>query len=536
MSLTDESLLTSPQISSAREQHSPVQVSELGTRIFWSALAIFALAASLIGIKRPMLIDESASIIISSYNLSGVFAHLRLDNSLPLYYVFLHGWTRIFGISEIAARLPSVLFYLLAVGVMWRASRDLSRNPRAGLYAAFFFAVSLQAIHLAQRVRMYSLLGFLAALSTWLFFRIAKSIQGSRSDWILYSVVNTLGAFTQVWFAFLLLGQFICACVFFRRSVLKLLATMSVSGMCVILLWGRSFLLQIHNGSTSWIQPLSLRALPGSLLEFYGGTKIGLGFLIAFVLLLLVSRAKPYPAARPEDERGKVALLLIFGVCIGAALLVSFWKPIYFPGRYTIVALPALALLLGWEFADAVPVRWMAAAACLVMLSLLVKQWSARQEMLENSEIYSSYDYSDKYAAEELAGRVRPGDEIIFTGLSRASIEYYFQRFHRDRDIVMVSYPAENAQHVGWDNQKVDDATLNTEAQGIVQSLATSKPARTIWVVAGTSPADRILFQRLRSSFTQREVLKLWGTFFTAVVAFDNSSLPAVTALEGRVR
>jgi Dolichyl-phosphate-mannose-protein mannosyltransferase len=517
-----------PRVSVAEHRRTNAPASRLRDHIPLLTLLLFAAGVSVIGIRRPMLVDESASVIISSYDFAAVLSHLRLDNSMPLYYVFLHGWTEWFGISEIATRVPSVLFYLLAILIVWRIGKEVSGNARGGLYAAFCYAISLQAIHLAQRVRMYSLLGLLAALSTWLFFRVASASRNSRWDWVLYTAVNTLGAFTQVWFAFLLIAQFICHCTFSRRSTLRLLASISVAGGCFCFTWGPSFLHQLRNGSTNWIPALDLWSFTGFLLEFYGGEKIGVAFLIGCGLLLIAGRGATHAMPGAESRRGKMALLLIFGICIGVALLISLFKPVYWPGRYTIVALPALAVLLGWELAEAVSVRLATAAALSAMLFVMLNQWMMRDEMFENSQTYSTYQYTDKNAAEELAKRVRPGDEIIFTGLSRASIEYYFRRFHRERDVILLSYPTENAEHVGWDNQKVDEASLNAQAQAIIEDISAAKP-RAIWIVAGKSPLpNRILFSRIRSHFMQSGVLPVIGAFFNGVAIFDSGRAPVV--------
>src|SRR5579862_6790896 len=75
------------------------------------ALLAFALLVGAIGIQRPLFVDEAYSVLTASDSLSGVIADLRNDNSLPVYYLLLHGWIACFGISEIATRVPSIFFY-----------------------------------------------------------------------------------------------------------------------------------------------------------------------------------------------------------------------------------------------------------------------------------------------------------------------------------------------------------------------------------------------------------------------------------------
>jgi len=47
-------------------------------------------------------------------------AHIRGDiGNSPAYYLFLHGWTRLFGLSDFSIRLPSVLFSVMTVWLLF---------------------------------------------------------------------------------------------------------------------------------------------------------------------------------------------------------------------------------------------------------------------------------------------------------------------------------------------------------------------------------------------------------------------------------
>jgi mannosyltransferase len=495
-------------------------------RVLLFGLALFAAAAGVIGIHRPMLIDEANSVIISGYDLPGVFHHLRLDNNVPLYYVFLHGWIGLFGISEVATRIPSIIFYVLAILTAYVLGKEVSRDSRVGLYAAFFYAISLQAIHLAQRVRMYSLLGLLAGLSTLFFLRCFSTDRRSRRDLLIYTLVNTIGVCTHIWFVFLLVAQFASHWIWSRRSTTRLMASLAFSAVSFCILWGPSFLQQTRNGATNWMLPVDLWSLPGAVLEFYGGTKIGIPFLVGCGLLLLMRHNRPMGPRTPDGRRMKLALFVVFGLSVCLPLVVSLLKHVYWPGRYTIIALPCLAVLLAWELVAAVPARLLAGTAWVAMAAVMVGHVMMRHDMIENSNTISTYSYSDKHAAEELAKRTRPGDQLIFTGLSRASIEYYFRLFHRDRDVTLISYPAENAEHVGWDANQISEAVLSAQADAVAQRVSQAGAGKSlkIWIVVGASPVpNRILFNRMRGRFSQRDVLKLWGAFFKAVVVFDKT-------------
>jgi len=496
-------------------------------RVLLVSLCVFAVATGVIGIHRPIFIDEAHSIITSSLSLRGIIGQLRNDNNLPLYYLLLHAWIKFFGISEIATRTLSIIFYFLGIFVAGRLGQALSHDRRVALYAAFFYGISLQAIHLAQKVRAYSLLGLLAGGSTLLFFRSFWHPEARRRDWLLYVLVNVAGSFTHVWFAFLLCAQFVAHLALFPRSTLRrFLATLCFSGLPFLLLWGRFFGEQMRNGATDWIPRPDLWSLPGAFLEFYGGTRIGGLFLLSCLMLLLVKDRGYPPTAAAEAKRQQLALLVIAVVSVALPVLVSVFKPIYWPGRYTVIALPSLAALLAWRLALTVRRPLLVAFCYLVVAAVLGLHVMARRQLIDNSEAILDYSQSDQHAAEELMQRIHPGDSVIFTGLSRASVEYYLRLRHRAQEVALFSYPAENAEHLGWDATRTRGASLGAEAATLTSQLAATsagKPVH-IWVVAGMHrSANDVLFGQMEKHFSFLRVLPFRGAFFAGIVEFQNA-------------
>ena len=87
----------------------------------------------------------------------------------------LYSWTvslsfKLFGVNEFAARLPSVVFGLLAIVVVFYFARSLF-NTRIALLSAFLLAFSHNAIGWSRTSRMYTLFQLLFLLAVWLFWR-----------------------------------------------------------------------------------------------------------------------------------------------------------------------------------------------------------------------------------------------------------------------------------------------------------------------------------------------------------------------------
>lgn len=115
--------------------------------------AIFLIAILLrfpwLGLKSLWL-DEAASV----YYATPVFENVDSVHP-PLYYVFVHYTMAFLGRSEAAIRLPSALFSILNVALLYWLGRKLF-NRQVGLLAAALLAVSPLDIWYAQEARMYA--------------------------------------------------------------------------------------------------------------------------------------------------------------------------------------------------------------------------------------------------------------------------------------------------------------------------------------------------------------------------------------------
>jgi 4-amino-4-deoxy-L-arabinose transferase-like glycosyltransferase len=131
---------------------------------------------------------------------------LYLDTHPPGYYVLMLYVTRFFGSSTMAIRLPSVLFGVASIGlVFWLGT--LIGQPIPACVAAAFLALNGFHIVWSRTGRMYSMLCFLGLLTTILLLLLARS---ERRRWdleIVYALLTLLGLATQVFYWPLLATQ-----------------------------------------------------------------------------------------------------------------------------------------------------------------------------------------------------------------------------------------------------------------------------------------------------------------------------------------
>ncbi len=123
------------------------------------------------------------------------------DIVLAPYYALMHGWASLFGDSDAALRLPSVLAMTAAASLIAVLGTRLA-NPRVGLLSGVLFAVLPTSSRYAQEASPYAMGTFAAVLATLLLTRAVG--RPSRARFAAYAgAVALLGAMHVVALALL---------------------------------------------------------------------------------------------------------------------------------------------------------------------------------------------------------------------------------------------------------------------------------------------------------------------------------------------
>ncbi len=111
------------------------------------------------------------------------------------WYVAMFGWTKIFGTSEFALRLPSALLGAASVPLIFLLGRRVY-GPAVGLAVAVVLALHGFHIFWSQNARMYATGGFLSILATLLLLRLVYDRSAGRGTAIGYVLTLVAGACT----------------------------------------------------------------------------------------------------------------------------------------------------------------------------------------------------------------------------------------------------------------------------------------------------------------------------------------------------
>lgn len=480
------------------------------------AIVLLAAALRIYGIaNRELWIDEANAIVISWQSLPDLIARLRLDSSPPLYYAGLHYWMLAFGAGDAATRSLSVLGGVLLTYFTYRFGRRWF-GTEVGLMAAALLAVAPIQIFYSQTVRMYAWLPLLALLAT---AALAGAIQSARPWRLVAYAAATLAALYTHNFALHLLpahALLVAASGALRRHPARWLACAIAIGLGY-LPWLPILREQLANKSqygwfeAHWKQNGPAGILLESIQSFTpGGTQppfvrqTGLSqfaWLPVAVIALLVGLAvvrwlrglstsaggSSIDAARPPA----IGFVLIATLMpLASALLSSMLlTPNYVPGRTDQLVFPGFVLLvaIGLSVLRPRPLR------CVVLAGLLVVALTTIRPIYR-----SPASYSDRDLARAIADRARPGDAVVTTSLTRATLEVYLRR--AAAPVTIHSFPPETALHLGNQSDESllsDPEKMKRTATELIDELSGSGRSRRVFAVLALTPVNQVLYDTL---------------------------------------
>ena len=171
----------------------------------------------------PFWLDETWSGMIASQpDWTNFWREAWLDCNPPLYYIFLAGWSALFGESNLALRLPAYLFMVAAafMPLAWRPA-GLTKFG-AGLFAALLLLWQPASLVMID-ARGYGLLIWLATASCLAFVKLLEDPTRTRSAaWV---ALGTLMFLTHYYSGVLAIGQALVLTFRHRTAILRLWPT-----------------------------------------------------------------------------------------------------------------------------------------------------------------------------------------------------------------------------------------------------------------------------------------------------------------------
>jgi len=326
---------------------------------------------------RSLWLDETFSFAYISRSWEAILTNPVLmkeasELNPPLYFVFLSGWTALFGVSEFSLRSLSVVFGVIAI-ILTGLIGSFLYDRRTGLLAALFMAVMVFPLRYSQEARGYALFLMLALASFYFCVRCLQ--KGQARDWFAYLGITVALSYTHTYWVFLVLAQNLYVLLFYwaeRVTLLRWIGIQTVVTLC-FLPWLPQFFAQVEEATHGqfWLQQPSspihdfrFHILIGTLLNyvsFLAPSRIVWAYLVLAVIATLCitvagsgfhwrnlrKSLESYTWEIRIDDVQRSSFLLLWLVCsLGVPFFLSHFTHVYFHPRYAIAAVPALYLLL----------------------------------------------------------------------------------------------------------------------------------------------------------------------------------------------
>ncbi len=370
--------------------------------------------------------DETFTAHVAIQPLNRLLEATAGDVHPPLYYLIIWGAVKLFGSSEIAVRLPSVVFSLAAVYLFYRLVIRLGLGEGLALAGALAVAVVPTQIHFSQEARMYSLLQLLVIAS--LYFTIGRR-------WVPLGLVNLVMLYTHYYSLFYLAAIAAAGiCLEIKRPVTvstnplypaiyrdpkdraqtrRLLAAFIIPG-ALWLPWAAVLLQQTKELTQGyWIRSITMGAVIHAVYMQFTGFNIppellNLTIIIVLVLLLLgifqAARAKKYT----------VLTLALLPLAMVAVVSVVVRPVILFRGF--LGSAPFLYLLLLYGIGKTTRAR-LAAACVLVPVALagLVGYYQHNPEGKSKDAAVIIQTLKDNYRPGDIIYHVNDGSAVVMS-------------------------------------------------------------------------------------------------------------------------
>ena len=406
------------------------------------SLVFIAAVVRIVGLGLDSLwFDEAFSVRIAQLGLSDIVSLAAKDVHPPLYYLLLHFWTTLFGQTENAVRMLSVVFSILTVFFIYRIALTLF-DLRIAICTALLTALSPLQVFYAQEARMYAQLACLSTISVYLFLRWLKD--GNRLSAVLYVISTATLLYTHLYAVFIVLAQLVYLVILFLlardifRNVWRSYLTM---GFITALLFSPWMLVAFQQAARAkghfWIKDPDWLAPFQSLIEYSGSLWLALLFLPLFGYGVKRCCELRDVTVIPSFAHLKAFLLLWLILPIALPFILSKLITPFYLTKYTLAASLPFYLLTAVGLAQIRNAAWQGVLAFVICISLA---------SVLRSDLKTLKRERWRDAAYNVEREAKTGDLVLFNSAgSLLSYSYYAKRDDLAKMIFPFSTPRENS-------------------------------------------------------------------------------------------
>lgn len=292
--------------------------------------------------REPLWLDEAWTIAIAGQGAWGDFFHqVYWDVNAPLYYLVIHLWHGMFGLSDLSLRIPSLIF-ATATPLVLAVSRMDGLPDEDRLTWAAIIALWFPALSFAQEARCYAMLLLVCTLQCVAFIRLMRAPDTRRAAaWAVLAALSILTHYDAIFPA--AMQGLVYLAVYRLRAIKTWPAALAFVPTFGWLAYHLPRIVLFAKPGIAWYAPLRLADLTEVFGFLAGRVDVLWGLLGVAVLALLLRFAWPR-RSRPAGPDARIWLALAPSFLGAAALIIiGFFRP-SFAFRYLTPDMPGILL------------------------------------------------------------------------------------------------------------------------------------------------------------------------------------------------
>jgi 4-amino-4-deoxy-L-arabinose transferase-like glycosyltransferase len=287
--------------------------------------------------------DEPFSVYFAQMDLPDILRHLRPGNNPPLYELFLHYWIKTFGISEVAVRIPSLIFVSVTAAFLYKIGDEFF-TTQAGIVAGVLFSFSNYATYFAHEARVYALFGMLTCISFYYFLRWVNN-RYTTSTLVLFTIANALLLYAH-YFGVMVIGIHVFFALLFSFREGEKLKVVVLSLGASFVLFGPYIPVVLEQFSVTKEKGTWLTTPSGwSTMEYVLAQFANSAGIVKCILLLLAFTLVANVRKWRSVNRNVLVIAGWFVVPFLGMFILSYWVPM-FHDRYLVHTVGGFILLV----------------------------------------------------------------------------------------------------------------------------------------------------------------------------------------------
>lgn len=354
----------------------------------------------------PLWLDETWTAMIATRpDWASFWREAYLDVNAPFYYVFMKLWTGVFGISNTALRLPSLLFIYAAAALplLWRA-HGLDR--KAALVWGALMLLWWPGIIMSIDARTYGLLLFASAAGAIAFIQAMRSLR--TGYFVLWAAIGAVQMFSHYFAYFLVATQGLFLLWRWRIELVK--RWYAFAPFAIPFAWTAYHLprvLEYGKPGIAWYQPTDFDAAINFVVFSFGAPSKQFPLILLLALAgalwksgwqLADNRSSVRPA--PEGASQAINQAVLAAIVALAVVLVLGTLKASLADRYIVPVVPSM--LLGVVLlAGRIPRFELACSLVLIVFGTFALKFGAVEKALADRSVQGFEQASEFIAVKE---------------------------------------------------------------------------------------------------------------------------------------